>query len=122
MWITNGSMANVAVVWAQTPDGIRGFLVERGIDGFETKEMHGKHSLRASDTSELVFNDVRLDGVALLPGSDGLKSPLMCLTQARYGIAWGAVGSAMACYEEALRYSKERVQFDRPISSRCSTA
>ncbi len=116
MWITNGSMANVAVVWAQTPDGIRGFLVERGTDGFETKEMHGKHSLRASDTSELVFNDVQLDGDALLPGSDGLKSPLMCLTQARYGIAWGAVGSAMACYEEALRYSKERVQFDRPIA------
>lgn len=116
MWITNGSMANVAVVWAQTPDGIRGFLVERGNDGFDTVEMHGKHSLRASDTSELVFNDVRLDGDALLPGSDGLKSPLMCLTQARYGIAWGAVGSAMACYEEALRYSKERVQFDRPIA------
>jgi glutaryl-CoA dehydrogenase len=116
MWITNGSMAHVAVVWAQTPDGIRGFLVERGTEGFDTVEMHGKHSLRASDTSELVFNDVRLAGDAILPGSDGLKSPLMCLTQARYGIAWGAVGSAMACYEEALRYTKERVQFDRPIA------
>ncbi len=98
MWITNGSMAHVAVVWAKTSDGIRGFLVERGTDGFDTVETHGKHSLRASDTSELVFNDVRLDGDALLPGSGGLKSPLMCLTQARYGIAWGAVGSAMACY------------------------
>lgn len=115
MWITNGSMADVAVVWARTPDGIRGFLVEQGMDGFESKAMHGKHSLRASDTSELVFNDVRLPADAILPESGGLKSPLMCLTQARYGIAWGAVGSAMAVYDEALRYSQERVQFDRPI-------
>jgi glutaryl-CoA dehydrogenase len=115
MWITNGSVAHLAVVWAQTDEGIRGFLVERGAPGFESKSMHGKHSLRASDTSELVFNDVQLGSDALLPGSGGLKSPLMCLTQARYGIAWGAVGSAMACYEEALRYSRERIQFDRPI-------
>jgi glutaryl-CoA dehydrogenase len=117
MWITNGSMADVAVVWAKTDDGIRGFLVEKGTPGFEAKEMHGKHSLRASDTSELVLNDVRLPADALLPGSSGLKGPLMCLTQARYGIAWGVVGAAMACYEEALRYSQERTQFDKPIAS-----
>jgi glutaryl-CoA dehydrogenase len=117
MWITNGSMADVAVVWAKTDDGIRGFLVEKGTPGFEAKEMHGKHSLRASDTSELVLNDVRLPADAVLPGSSGLKSPLMCLTQARYGIAWGVVGAAMACYEEALRYSQERTQFDKPIAS-----
>jgi glutaryl-CoA dehydrogenase len=117
MWITNGSMADVAVVWAKTDDGVRGFLVEKGTPGFEAKGMHGKHSLRASDTSELVLNDVRLPGDALLPGSGGLKSPLMCLTQARYGIAWGVVGAAMACYEEALRYSQERTQFDKPIAS-----
>jgi glutaryl-CoA dehydrogenase len=117
MWITNGSMADVAVVWAKTDDGIRGFLVEKGTPGFEAKQMHGKHSLRASDTSELVLNDVRLPGDAILPGSGGLKSPLMCLTQARYGIAWGVVGCAMACYDEALRYSKERIQFNQPIAS-----
>ena len=117
MWITNGSQAHVAVVWAKTDDGVRGFLVERGTKGFTTKPMHGKHSLRASDTSELVFDDVRLGGDAVLPGSGGLKSPLMCLTQARYGIAWGAVGSAMACYDEAVRYTKERIQFDKPIAS-----
>ncbi len=116
MWITNGSQAHLAIVWAKTDDGIRGFLVEAGTAGFESKFMHGKHSLRASDTSELVFNDVKLPGDAILPGASGLKSPLMCLTQARYGIAWGAVGSAMACYEEAVRYSKERIQFDKPIA------
>jgi len=116
MWITNGSMAHLAIVWAQTDDGIRGFLVEAGAGGYEAKQMHGKHSLRASDTSELVFDEVRLGPGALLPATGGLKSPLMCLTQARYGIAWGAVGSAMACYEEALRYSGERIQFDRPIA------
>jgi glutaryl-CoA dehydrogenase len=117
MWITNGSLAHVAVVWARTDDGIRGFLVEKETPGYQTKSMHGKHSLRASDTSELVFNDVRLPADAVLPEARGLKSPLMCLTQARYGIAWGAVGSAMACYEEAVRYSKERIQFDKPIAS-----
>ncbi|CAN5293886.1 acyl-CoA dehydrogenase family protein [soil metagenome] len=117
MWITNGSLADVAVVWAKSGDEIRGFLVEKGIAGFEAKGMHGKHSLRASDTSELVFNDVRLPVDAILPGSGGLKSPLLCLNQARYGVAWGAVGAAMACYEEAVRYSGERIQFDRPIAS-----
>jgi glutaryl-CoA dehydrogenase len=117
MWITNGSMADVAVVWAKTEEEIRGFLVEKGTPGFEAKQMHGKHSLRASDTSELVLNDVRLPGDAILPGTGGLKSPLMCLTQARYGIAWGVVGCAMACYDEALRYSQERIQFAQPIAS-----
>jgi glutaryl-CoA dehydrogenase len=117
MWITNGSLADVAVVWARTDEGIRGFLVEKGTPGYAAKSMHGKHSLRASDTSELVLNDVRLSDDAVLPKSSGLKSPLMCLNQARYGIAWGSVGSAMACYEEAVRYSKERIQFDKPIAS-----
>ncbi|MBW3661068.1 MAG: acyl-CoA dehydrogenase family protein [Gemmatimonadetes bacterium] len=117
MWITNGSMADVAVVWAKTDEGVRGFLVEAGTPGYTTNRMHGKHSLRASDTSELIFVDVELPGDAILPGSSGLKSPLMCLNQARYGIVWGAVGSAMACYEEALRYSGERIQFDKPIAS-----
>lgn len=117
MWITNGSLAQVAVVWARSDEGIRGFLVEKGTPGYAAKSMHGKHSLRASDTSELVLNDVRLSDDAVLPKSSGLKSPLMCLNQARYGIAWGAVGSAMACYEEAVRYSKERIQFDKPIAS-----
>ncbi|MFN2432509.1 MAG: acyl-CoA dehydrogenase family protein, partial [Gemmatimonadota bacterium] len=94
---------------------IRGFLVERGTPGFSAPEMHRKHSLRASVTSELTFDECEIPEDALLPGSGGLKSPLMCLTQARYGISWGACGAAMACYEEAVRYSRERVQFDRPI-------
>ncbi len=121
MWITNGSNAHVAVVWAKTEDGdddgksIRGFLVPTDSKGFSAKDQKGKISLRASDTSELVFSDVHLSADAILPKSGGLKSPLMCLTQARYGIAWGAVGAAMACYEEALAYSKTRIMFDRPI-------
>ncbi|MDE3053194.1 MAG: acyl-CoA dehydrogenase family protein [Gemmatimonadota bacterium] len=121
MWITNGSTAQIAVVWAKT-DGdpedksIRGFIVPRGTRGFTSKDQKGKLSLRASDTSELVFQDVHLPADALLPESGGLKSPLMCLTQARYGIAWGAVGAAMACYEEALSYAKTRVMFDKPIA------
>ncbi|MCC7194175.1 MAG: acyl-CoA dehydrogenase family protein [Gemmatimonadaceae bacterium] len=121
MWITNGSTAHVAVVWAKTadndPDGksIRGFLVQADSKGFAAKDQKGKLSLRASDTSELVFSDVHLPADAILPGSRGLKSPLMCLTQARYGIAWGAIGAAMACYEEALSYSKTRIMFDKPI-------
>jgi glutaryl-CoA dehydrogenase len=121
MWITNGSTAQVAVVWAKTedndPDGksIRGFVVPTDAKGFSAKDQKGKLSLRASDTSELVFADVHLSADAILPGSSGLKSPLMCLTQARYGISWGALGAAMACYEEALAYSKTRVMFDRPI-------
>ncbi|MDB4908736.1 MAG: acyl-CoA dehydrogenase protein [Gemmatimonadetes bacterium] len=120
MWITNGSTAQIAVVWAKINDeqsdkGIRGFIVERGTPGFSSRDQKGKLSLRASDTSELVFQDVRLPKDAILPGSNGLKSPLMCLTQARYGISWGALGAAMACFEEALAYSKERIMFDRPI-------
>ena len=120
MWITNGSTASVAVVWAKTngdadASSIRGFIVPTDTKGFQAKDQKGKLSLRASDTSELVFNDVQLPADAILPGSDGLKSPLMCLTQARYGISWGAVGAAMACLEEAGDYAKNRVMFDRPI-------
>ena len=120
MWITNGSQASVAVVWAKTGDlddakSIRGFIVPKSLKGFSAKDQKGKLSLRASDTSELVFEDVHLPREAILPKSGGIKSPLMCLTQARYGISWGAVGAAMACYDEALRYSQNRVMFDRPI-------
>jgi glutaryl-CoA dehydrogenase len=118
MWITNGSTAQVAIVWAKTgPDehSIRGFIVPTDTKGFSAKDQKGKLSLRASDTSELVFQDVCVPKGQLLPKSGGLKSPLMCLTQARYGIAWGAVGAAMACFEEAAKYSKTRVMFDRPI-------
>ncbi|HUL71352.1 MAG TPA: acyl-CoA dehydrogenase family protein [Gemmatimonadales bacterium] len=120
MWITNGSQATVGVVWAKTgdlkdPKSIRGFVVPKGVKGFSARDQKGKLSLRASDTSELVFEDVHLPKDAALPKSGGIKSPLMCLTQARYGIAWGAIGAAMACYDEALRYSKQRVMFDRPI-------
>jgi glutaryl-CoA dehydrogenase len=118
MWITNGTVADLAVVWARTPDGIRGFLVEKGAKGFSAPEMHGKWSLRASVTSELVLEDVEVDGEAsLLPGALGLKAALSCLTQARYGIAWGALGAADACYQCALDYALSRVQFDRPIAS-----
>jgi glutaryl-CoA dehydrogenase len=120
MWITNGSQANVAVVWAKTngdksDKSIRGFVVPTDTKGFSAKDQKGKLSLRASDTSELVMQDVRLPATALLPKSGGLKSPLMCLTQARYGISWGVIGAAMACYEEALAYSTSRVMFDKPI-------
>jgi glutaryl-CoA dehydrogenase len=120
MWITNGSTANIAIVWAKTNGdkddrSIRGFIVPADSKGFKAKDQKGKLSLRASDTSELVFQDLVLPSDALLPGSGGLKSPLMCLTQARYGISWGAIGAAMACFEEALAYSKNRVMFDRPI-------
>jgi glutaryl-CoA dehydrogenase len=121
MWITNGSTAHIAVVWAKTngdaeDKSIRGFIVPRGTKGFTSRDQKGKLSLRASDTSELVFADVHLPEDALLPASGGLKSPLMCLTQARYGISWGAIGAAMACFEEALSYGKNRVMFDRPIA------
>jgi glutaryl-CoA dehydrogenase len=120
MWITNGSTADIAVVWAKTngdpsDKSIRGFVVPKGTPGFSAKDQKGKLSLRASDTSELVFSDVCLPADAILPGSGGLKSPLMCLTQARYGISWGAIGAAMACFEEALDYAQNRVMFDRPI-------
>jgi len=120
MWITNGSTAQVAVIWAKTgaledQNSIRGFLVPTDAKGFSAKDQKGKLSLRASDTSELVLQDVRVPKDAILPKSAGLKSPLMCLTQARYGIAWGAVGAAMACYDEAVSYSKNRVMFGKPI-------
>jgi glutaryl-CoA dehydrogenase len=118
MWITNGSTAHVAVVWAKTgadDKSIRGFLVPTDSKGFSAKDQKGKLSLRASDTSELVFQDVCVPKGNLLPLSGGLKSPLMCLTQARYGISWGALGAAMACFEEAASYAKQRVMFDRPI-------
>jgi glutaryl-CoA dehydrogenase len=117
MWITNGSVAEVAVVWAQTDDGVRGFLVPRGAKGFTTQDIHRKLSLRASVTSELLLDDVRLPGSALLPGATSLRGPLACLNEARYGIVWGAVGAARACFEAALDYGKERVQFGRPIAS-----
>lgn len=118
MWITNGTLADVAVVWAKLNGVIRGFLVEKGRKGFTAPEMKGKHSLRASVTSELIFQDVHIPKENLLPnGGEGLKLPLGCLTQARYGIAWGAIGAAMACYDAALNYAKSRIQFDKPIAS-----
>lgn len=117
MWITNGTIADVALVWAKDDEGvIRGFLVEKGTPGFRQNKVTDKFSLRASDTGELVFEDVRIPEENRLPGANGLKAALRCLTQARYGIAWGAVGAAMACYEVALEYAKHRVQFDRPIA------
>jgi glutaryl-CoA dehydrogenase len=120
MWITNGSTAQIAIVWAKTGDSkddtsIRGFIVPTDAPGFTSKDQKGKLSLRASDTSELVFADVRLPADAVLPKSSGIKSPLMCLTQARYGISWGAIGAAIACYEEAVSYAGNRVMFGKPI-------
>jgi len=117
MWITNATLADVAVVWAKTDEGIRGFLVEKDTKGFGTKTVEGKYSLRASDTGELVFEDCLIPEENLLPFSKGLRSPLSCLNEARYGIAWGAMGAASACYEEALDYSKTRIQFEKPIAS-----
>lgn len=117
MWITNGTLADVAVVWAKLNGIVRGFLVEKGTKGFFAPEMKGKHSLRASVTSELIFQDVLIPRENILPNGVGLKLPLSCLSQARYGIAWGAVGAAMACYDSALQYAKSRIQFDRPIAS-----
>lgn len=117
-WITNGTIADIAIVWAKTDDGtIRGFLVEKGTAGFSAPEVKHKMSLRASVTSELFFQDCLIPEDNLLPGTRGLKSPLMCLTQARYGIAWGGIGAARDCYQTALDYAKQRVQFDRPIAS-----
>jgi glutaryl-CoA dehydrogenase len=116
MWISNAPFSQVAVVWAKDESGnIRGLIVERGMDGFTTPTTHGKWSLRASATGELVFDNVRVPKQNIFPGVKGLKGPLGCLSKARYGIAWGALGAAMDCYDTALRYSKERVQFDRPI-------
>ena len=123
MWITNGSMADVAIIWAQTREpgdtkGIRGFVVPTDVAGFSARDQKGKLSLLASDTSELVLDDVHVPHDALMPGSTGLKSPLMCLTQARYGIAWGAVGAAMACFHEAASYAGERVMFEGVIGGK----
>lgn len=121
MWITNGSQATVAIIWAKAgdlrdPRTIRGFIVPTNTPGYTARDQQGKLSLRASDTSEIHLEDVRLPQDAILPHSAGLKSALMCLTQARYGIAWGAIGAAMACYDEALRYAKSRIMFGRPIA------
>jgi glutaryl-CoA dehydrogenase len=117
-WITNGTLADVALVWARTDDGIRGFLVEKGTPGFTTSDIHGKWSMRASVTSSLSLADCRVPASAMLPGARGLKGPLSCLTQARFGIGWGAVGAAMDCFETARQYSVLRKQFDdRPIAS-----
>ena len=122
MWITNGSTAQISIVWAKTGDSkedtsIRGFIVPTDTPGFTSKDQKGKLSLRASDTSELVFSDMRLPADAILPKSSGIKSPLMCLTQARYGISWGAIGAAIACYEEAVSYAGNRVMFGKPIGA-----
>ena len=117
MWITNGTIADVAVVWAKLDGIVNGFLVEQGTKGFTAPEMKGKHSLRASVTSELILQDVHVPRTNRLPGGTGLKLPLSCLSQARYGIAWGAIGAAMACYDAALNYAKTRIQFERPIAS-----
>ena len=116
MWITNSPVADIAVVWAKDEDGVvRGLIVEKGMKGFSAPEIHGKWSLRASITGELVFEDVRVPKKNVLPGVKGLKGPLSCLSKARYGIAWGAIGAALDCYDSALRYSKERIQFGKPI-------
>lgn len=117
-WITNGSVADVAIVWARTAEGIRGFLVDKGTPGFTTSDIHGKWSMRASVTSSLSFADCRVSGDAMLPGAKGLKGPLGCLSQARYGIGWGVLGAAMDCYETARAYTVLRKQFDdKPIAS-----
>jgi glutaryl-CoA dehydrogenase len=116
MWITNGGVAHIAIVWAKLDGRIRGFIVENGTPGYSTRDIHGKFSLRASVTSELSFQDCRIPADAILPNVDGLKGPLGCLNQARYGIAWGGLGAAMACFHEAVEYSKTRIQFDRPIA------
>jgi len=117
MWITNGSIADVAVVWAKLDNIVHGFLVEKEFKGFSAPEMKGKHSLRASVTSELIFQDVFIPEQNLLPNTKGLKSPLSCLNQARFGIAWGVIGSMMMCYETALNYALSRIQFGKPIAS-----
>jgi glutaryl-CoA dehydrogenase len=117
MWITNGTIADVAVVWAKLKGVVRGFLVEKEFKGYTAPEMKGKHSLRASVTSELIFDNVFVPEENLLPKTEGLKNPLMCLNQARFGIAWGVVGSMMACYDTALNYAKSRIQFNKPIAA-----
>jgi len=117
MWITSGSISQVAVVWCNTDEGVRGFVVPQGTPGFTTQDIKGKMSLRASVTSELLLDDVRLPAEAMLPEATSLRGPLSCLNEARYGIVWGAAGAARACFESALNYSKERIQFDQPIAS-----
>jgi glutaryl-CoA dehydrogenase len=117
MWITNGGIADVAVVWVQTEDGVRGFIVGSDLPGFTTADIKHKHSLRASVTSELVFDDCRLPAAAELPGAHGLRAPLSCLTEARFGIVWGAVGAAGTCFEAALEHAKTRIQFGKPIGA-----
>ena len=116
MWITNGTIADAAVVWAQTDEGIRGFIVEKDMPGFSAQEIENKFSLRASVTASLFFDNVRVPAANLLPGVTGLKGPLSCLTQARYGIAWGVIGAAQACLDEALKYAEDRVLFDKPLT------
>jgi glutaryl-CoA dehydrogenase len=116
-WITNGTIADIAVVWARTPEGIRGFLVPKGAKGFSTRAIHKKLSLRASVSSELHLDEVKLGADAMLPGVSGLKGPLSCLSEARYGIAWGATGAARSCLETAAEYARTREQFGRPIGS-----
>jgi glutaryl-CoA dehydrogenase len=115
-WITNGNVADLAIVWARTEQGIRGFLVEKGTRGFEAREIHHKLSMRASVTSELILDDCRIPACDELPEAQGLKAPLSCLNEARFGIVWGVLGAAIACYRSALEYAKARVQFDRPIA------
>lgn len=117
MWITNGNLADIAIVWAQTDEGIQGFIVEKGTKGFEAQEVHKKMSLRASVTSALFFDSVRVPDSQRLPNVKGLKGPLGCLTQARYGITWGPIGAAQACLTEAVNYSKDRILFNRPVAA-----
>ena len=117
MWITNGNLADIAIVWAQTDDGIQGFLLEKGMPGFSAQEIKHKMSLRASVTSALFFDNVRVPDSSRLPNVKGLKGPLGCLTQARYGITWGPIGAAIACLQEVLAYTKERILFDRPVAA-----
>ena len=117
MWITNGNLADIAIVWAQTDDGIQGFLIKKGTPGFTAQEIKHKMSLRASVTSALFFDNVRLPDSSRLPNVKGLKGPLGCLTQARYGITWGPIGAAIACLDEVLGYTKERILFDRPVAA-----
>ncbi|MBT8103565.1 MAG: acyl-CoA dehydrogenase family protein [Gammaproteobacteria bacterium] len=116
MWITNATIADAAVVWAMTDEGVRGFIVEKDMPGYETQEIENKFSLRASVTGALFFNDVRIPAANVLPGVSSLKGPLSCLTQARYGITWGVIGAAQACLDEALKYSQDRILFNRPVA------
>jgi glutaryl-CoA dehydrogenase len=117
MWITNATIADAAVVWAKTDEGVRGFIVEKDMPGFETQEIEDKFSLRASVTGALFFNNVRIPEASVLPGVSGMKGPLSCLTQARYGITWGVIGAAQACLNEVLNYTQDRILFGRPLAN-----